>query len=69
MAAVSRRHEESCRPWLTPRRAHRDIWRTYFRMHTSSPACELVLVRDESEDYWLGAYMFNLVAAELAGVR
>jgi hypothetical protein len=38
-------------------------------MHTSSPACELVLDRDESEDYWLGAYMFNLVAAELAGVR
>lgn len=27
-----------------------------------------MLERGESEDYWLGAYMFNLVAAELVSV-
>ncbi|HKV49648.1 MAG TPA: DUF983 domain-containing protein [Gemmatimonadaceae bacterium] len=37
-------------------------------MEHACPTCGLVLERGESEDYWLGAYMFNLVAAELVSV-
>jgi uncharacterized protein (DUF983 family) len=37
-------------------------------MKHDCPTCGLVLERGESEDYWLGAYMFNLVAAEIISV-
>lgn len=37
-------------------------------MRRTCPTCTLVLDRGESEDYWLGAYMFNLVAAELVAI-
>ena len=51
-----------------PRCGGRGIWRTYFHLQHTCPTCELVLDRGESEDYWLGAYMFNLVAAELVAM-
>ena len=51
-----------------PRCGGRGIWRSYFRMRPICPICGLVLDRGESEDYWLGAYMFNLVAAELVAI-
>lgn len=51
-----------------PRCGGRGIWRTYFRMRPHCPTCALTLDRGESEDYWLGAYMFNLVAAELVAM-
>ncbi|HSJ65194.1 MAG TPA: DUF983 domain-containing protein [Gemmatimonadaceae bacterium] len=46
----------------------RGIWRTFFTMQSRCPVCGIALDRGESEDYWLGAYMFNLVAAELVAV-
>jgi uncharacterized protein (DUF983 family) len=51
-----------------PRCGARGIWRTFFRMRSQCPGCGIVLDRGESEDYWLGSYMFNLVAAELVAV-
>ena len=51
-----------------PRCGGRRIWRSWFHMKHSCPTCGLVFDRSESEDYWLGAYMFNLVAAEIAAV-
>lgn len=51
-----------------PRCGGRDIRRSWFRFKHSCPTCDLALERGESEDYWLGAYMFNLVAAELVSV-
>jgi uncharacterized protein (DUF983 family) len=51
-----------------PRCGGRGIWRTWFKMKHECPTCALLLERGESEDYWLGTYMFNLVAAELISV-
>lgn len=51
-----------------PRCGGRKIWRNFFRMNPTCPTCHLVLDRGESEDYWLGAYMFNLIAAELVAM-
>jgi uncharacterized protein (DUF983 family) len=51
-----------------PRCGGRGIWRSWVKMKHACPSCGLVLERGESEDYWLGAYMFNLVAAEIISV-
>lgn len=51
-----------------PRCGGGGIWRTWFKMKHACPTCELVLERGESDDYWLGAYMFNLVAAEIVSM-
>lgn len=51
-----------------PRCGGGGIWRSWFKMRHACPNCGLVLERGESEDYWLGAYMFNLVAAEIISV-
>jgi uncharacterized protein (DUF983 family) len=51
-----------------PRCGGRGIWRTWFKTKHACPTCGLVLERGESDDYWLGAYMFNLVAAEIVSV-
>jgi uncharacterized protein (DUF983 family) len=51
-----------------PRCGGRGIWRSWFKMKHACPSGGLVLERGESEDYWLGAYMFNLVAAEIISV-
>lgn len=34
-------------------------------MRPACPTCALALERGESEDYWYGGVMFNLIAAEL----
>jgi uncharacterized protein (DUF983 family) len=51
-----------------PRCGGRGIRRSWFKLQHACPTCGLVFERGESEDYWLGAYMFNLVAAELVSV-
>lgn len=51
-----------------PRCGGSGIWRSWFKTKHACPTCDLVIERGESEDYWLGAYMFNLVAAELVSV-
>lgn len=51
-----------------PRCGGGGIWLNWFKMKHVCPTCGLVLERGESEDYWLGAYMFNLVAAEIISV-
>jgi len=51
-----------------PRCGGRGIRRSWFKFKHGCPTCDLALERGESEDYWLGAYMFNLVAAELVSV-
>lgn len=51
-----------------PRCGGSGIWRSWFKTKHACPTCDLVFERGESEDYWLGAYMFNLVAAELVSV-
>lgn len=40
------------------------LWRTWFRMNDHCPRCGLHLERGE-QGYIVGAYMFNIVAAEL----
>ena len=37
---------------------------SWFRMRERCPECGLALERGEQSDFWLGAYVFNLVAAE-----
>jgi uncharacterized protein (DUF983 family) len=51
-----------------PRCGGRGIRRSWFKFKHACPTCELAFERGESEDYWLGAYMFNLVVAELVSV-
>lgn len=51
-----------------PRCGSSGIRRSWFKFTHACPNCDLTLERGESEDYWLGAYMFNLVAAELVSV-
>src|SRR2546423_5947554 len=41
------------------------LLRSWFKLQTHCPHCGLALERGERHDYWLGAYMFNLVASEL----
>jgi len=40
------------------------IMRHWLKLHHSCPTCEIRFERGE-EGYWVGAYMFNLIAAEL----
>lgn len=51
-----------------PRCGGRDIWRSWFHMKHACPTCGQVLERGESSDFWIGAYLVNLVVAELAAV-
>lgn len=51
-----------------PRCGGRDIRQGWFGLKRRCPTCNLVLNRGESEDYWLGAYAINLVAAEFVAV-
>ncbi|MGH2487589.1 MAG: DUF983 domain-containing protein, partial [Ktedonobacterales bacterium] len=48
-----------------PRCGGGGIWRSWFGAKHACPTCGQVLARGESDDYWLGAYALNLVAAEL----
>jgi uncharacterized protein (DUF983 family) len=51
-----------------PRCGAREIWQSWFKMKHACPRCGLVLERGESSDFWVGAYLINLVVAELAAV-
>ena len=51
-----------------PRCSGGGIWRTFFAMKHACPTCGQVLERGESSDFWVGAYLINLVIAELMAV-
>ena len=51
-----------------PRCGHGDIRQGWFKLKERCAHCDLALERGESEDYWLGAYAINLVAAELVAL-
>ena len=44
------------------------IWRSWFAMLHECPTCGLVFERGESSDFWVGAYLINLVVAETSAV-
>jgi uncharacterized protein (DUF983 family) len=51
-----------------PRCGGGGIWQSWFRMKHACPTCGQVLERGESEDFFIGAYLINLVVAELSAV-
>jgi uncharacterized protein (DUF983 family) len=51
-----------------PRCGASGIWNSYFSMRHACPTCGQVLERGESSDFWVGAYLINLVVAELMAV-
>jgi uncharacterized protein (DUF983 family) len=51
-----------------PRCGGAGVWRGWFRTVPQCPACGLVFDRGESSDFWLGAYLINLVVAEVSAV-
>ena len=51
-----------------PRCGAGGIWESWFRMKHACPSCGQVLERGESRDFWIGAYLINLVVAELVAV-
>ena len=42
--------------------------RTWFKMGDACPTCGLALERGESSEFWIGAYVFNLVAGEVLAI-
>ena len=52
--------------WLhCPRCGGPGILAHWFRMKDQCPVCGLALQRGEDSDFWIGAYVFNLVAGEV----
>jgi uncharacterized protein (DUF983 family) len=51
-----------------PRCGARGIWQSWFRMKHACPVCGQVLERGESHDFFIGAYLINLVVAESTAV-
>ena len=51
-----------------PRCGARGVWRSWFRMRESCARCGLMFERGESSDFWIGAYLINLVVAETSAV-
>lgn len=51
-----------------PRCGAGDIWLSWFKMRHACPTCGLVFERGESHDFFIGAYLINLVVAELSAV-
>jgi uncharacterized protein (DUF983 family) len=51
-----------------PRCGGRGIWQSWFRMKHACPTCGQVFERGESHDFFIGAYLINLVVAETAAV-
>jgi uncharacterized protein (DUF983 family) len=51
-----------------PRCGASGIRDSFFRMKHACPTCGQVLERGESSDFWVGAYLINLVVAELMAV-
>src|SRR5258708_5780430 len=51
-----------------PRCGGGGILRSWLKMKDRCPTCGLALERGESSDFWIGAYVFNLVAGELLAI-
>jgi uncharacterized protein (DUF983 family) len=51
-----------------PRCGARGIWQSWFRMKHACPTCGQVFERGESHDFFIGAYLINLVVAESSAV-
>jgi uncharacterized protein (DUF983 family) len=51
-----------------PRCGTSGIWKSFFTMKHACPTCGQVLERGESSDFWVGAYLINLVIAEMMAV-
>lgn len=51
-----------------PRCGARGIWDSWFKMKHACPNCGQVLERGESQDFFIGAYLINLVVAELSAI-
>ena len=51
-----------------PRCGSGGIWASWVRMRHACPGCGLVFERGESSDFWIGAYLINLVVAETSAV-
>ena len=51
-----------------PRCGGRAIFRTWLSMKDRCPTCRLALERGERSDFWIGAYVFNLVAGEVLAI-
>ena len=51
-----------------PRCGGSGIWRSWFRMKHACPTCGQVFERGESHDFFIGAYLINLVVAESTAV-
>jgi len=51
-----------------PRCGGGGILRTWFKMKDRCPTCGLALERGESSEFWIGAYVFNLVAGEVLAI-
>jgi uncharacterized protein (DUF983 family) len=51
-----------------PRCGGGGILRTWFKMRDACPTCGLSLERGESSEFWIGAYVFNLVLGEVIAI-
>lgn len=51
-----------------PRCGGASIMRSWLKLKDQCPRCGLALERGERSDFWLGAYVFNLVAGELLAI-
>jgi uncharacterized protein (DUF983 family) len=51
-----------------PRCGARDIWQSWFKMKHACPNCGQVFERGEEHDFFIGAYLINLVVAEMSAI-
>lgn len=51
-----------------PRCGARGMWRTWFKTTHACASCGQVFERGEDSDFWIGAYLINLVVAESSAV-
>lgn len=51
-----------------PRCGGKGILRSWLKMKDACPTCGLALERGESSDFWIGAYVFNLVIGEVIAI-
>lgn len=51
-----------------PRCGGSGILRSWLKMQDYCPTCGLALERGESSDFWIGAYVFNLVIGEVVAL-
>lgn len=51
-----------------PRCGAGGIWLSWFKMRHACPVCGQVFERGESHDFFIGAYLINLVVAEASAI-